>query len=147
MAVTELIRDIKQVHPNDIIMVKIGKFYHVYGKDAYIISYIFNYQLRKVETNMYNAGFPEVALNKVLKTLEDKKINYVIVDRGANYEVVDNLNFKQDNKYSDAYIMASKFITRKKKIDEIYEYLVSNVNDDLVKEQIQRIEDILYERR
>ena len=139
MSTVDVIRTMKQVHPNDVILIKIGKFYHAYGKDAYIISFIFNYQLKKVETNTNTTGFPAVALNKVIKTLEDKSINYMVIDRGDNYEPIDKGNFKQNNKYIDMYNTAHRYQTRKNKIDEIYEYLLTNINDDIVREQIQRI--------
>ena len=40
MEVNKMIKTIKQIHKEDILMIKVGTFYHVYGKDAYIISYI-----------------------------------------------------------------------------------------------------------
>ena len=46
-------------------MIKIGDFYHCYGKDAYIISYLFNYKLRKTRENYYTCGFSEKSLSKV----------------------------------------------------------------------------------
>ena len=41
MAVTTIIKTIKSIHPDSIILVKVGKFYNVYGKDSYILSYFF----------------------------------------------------------------------------------------------------------
>lgn len=147
MGTVDVVRTMKQVHPNDVILVKIGKFYHVYGKDAYIIAYLFNYQMKKVDTNINTVGFPEGALNKVTKTLEDKSVNYMVVSRSANYEVDDEVTFKHNNKYGDIYTKAHRYLSRKNKVDEIYDYLLSNIDDDLVREQIQRIEEILYEGR
>ena len=43
MAVTTIIKTIKSIHPDSIILVKVGKFYNVYGKDSYILSYFFKY--------------------------------------------------------------------------------------------------------
>ena len=48
MGIINMVKTIKQIHKNDIVFVKIGKFYHIYGKDSYIISYFFGYQLKKV---------------------------------------------------------------------------------------------------
>ena len=49
-----MIRTIKEIHQCDVVFVKIGKFYHTYGKDSYIISYFFGYQLKKVENTVLN---------------------------------------------------------------------------------------------
>ena len=43
-----MIKNIKQIHPKDIILVEVGKFYYAYGKDAYILSYMFQYKLTKI---------------------------------------------------------------------------------------------------
>ena len=77
MGIIRIVKTAKEVHKNDIILVKIGKFYQVYGKDAYIISYIFDYKLKKVE-EVYMCGFPQDSYNKVIAKLEEKKINYMI---------------------------------------------------------------------
>lgn len=147
MSTIDMIRTMKQVHPDRVILTKIGKFFHAYGKDAYIISYLFNYQLKRVETNINTTGFPEAALNKVLANLEDKKISYMLVDRGANYEVYEENNFKQANTYFDIYQTAHKYQIQKSKADEIYEYLISNINAEGIREKMNKIEEILYEGR
>lgn len=138
-------RRIKQVHTNDVALIKVGKFYHAYGKDAYIVAFLFNYQLKKVDNNINTTGFPESALNKVMKELEDKSINYILIDRSANYEVIDKCTENKENKYSEVYTLAHRYQSRKNKIDAIYEYLISNIDDDIVKFQIQKIEEIIYE--
>ena len=49
MGIVNMVQTIKEIHKLDIVFVKIGNFYHVYGKDSYIISYLFEYKLKKVE--------------------------------------------------------------------------------------------------
>lgn len=49
MGILNIVKTVKEIHKKDIVFVKIGKFYQVYGKDAYIISYLFDYKLKKVE--------------------------------------------------------------------------------------------------
>ena len=46
MGIINTIKNIKLVHPNDIALVNVGKFYYAYGKDAYILSYLFKYKFR-----------------------------------------------------------------------------------------------------
>lgn len=145
ISIVNIAREIKVIHPNEIALIKVGKFYHAYGKDAYIISYVFNYQIKKVENNISTIGFPETALIKIKSKLEEKKLNYLIIDRGANYEVVEEEDFKTENTYTEYYNKANRFIGIKKKIDEIYEYLVDNISDETIKEKLVRIDEIIYE--
>ena len=145
MSTTNMIRTMKEVHPTKILLVKIGKFYHAYGKDSYILAFLFNYQIKKVETNVNTVGFPEMALNKVLKTLEDKNIDYIVLEKASNYEVISEEEFKDKNQYSELYNKAHRYIVRKNKIDAIYEHLISNISDETIKEKINNIEEILYD--
>ena len=57
MSVINIVKNIKQIHPEYIALIKIGKFYYSYGKDAYIISYIFNYKIKIVEENVCVCAF------------------------------------------------------------------------------------------
>ena len=145
MSTTNMIRTMKEIHPTKILLVKIGKFYHAYGKDSYILAFLFNYQIKKVETNVNTVGFPEMALNKVLKTLEDKNIDYIVLEKASNYEVISEEEFKDKNQYSELYNKAHRYIVRKNKIDAIYEHLISNISDETIKEKINSIEEILYD--
>ena len=54
MSVINMVENIKKVHPSVIIFYEIGTFYYTYGKDAYIISYMFDYKLRKVNNSIIN---------------------------------------------------------------------------------------------
>ena len=64
------------MHPEDITMVKVGNFYRVYGKDAYIIAYLFKYKISE-ENDIMVSGFPTSSIKKVEARLENKKINYI----------------------------------------------------------------------
>ena len=44
--ILNIVKTVKEIYIKDITIVKIGKFYQVYGKDAYIISYFFEYRLK-----------------------------------------------------------------------------------------------------
>ena len=74
MGLINMVETIKKIHVKEIVIVKIGKFYSVYGKDAYILSYIFKYKLRSLEKNIQTVGFPESSINKVISILEQNKI-------------------------------------------------------------------------
>lgn len=66
MKVVNIVKAIKQIHPEYIVLIKIGKFYYSYSKDAYIVSYIFNYKLKIVEENIRVCAFPVFILNKIM---------------------------------------------------------------------------------
>lgn len=38
MGIVNMVQTIKKVHEHEIVLVKVGQFYSVYGKDAYIKS-------------------------------------------------------------------------------------------------------------
>ena len=59
-----MIKTIKQLHDKDICMFKIGSFYHVYGKDAQIISYLCGYKIKEIEGSNIECGFPLYIINK-----------------------------------------------------------------------------------
>ena len=56
---------------------KIGNFYNIYGDDAIILNYLFGYKIL-IDGKVC---FPESALIKVINTIEDKKIDYQIINK------------------------------------------------------------------
>ena len=113
MSIINIVKNIKQVHPEYIILIKIGKFYYSYSKDAYIISYIFNYKLKTIEENIKVCAFPVFTLNKIIVKLEENKINYIIVDRRNNYEVDGKYDNGKLNKYNSYLEKSKKYINQK----------------------------------
>ena len=143
MSILTMIKGIKQIHNKDIVLVKIGKFYYCYGKDAYIISYFFGYKLNLVENTIYSCGFPSQSLSKVIAKLENKKINYIIVDRRNNYEVEERENYKNLNSYDIYFRKAKEKIGTKLRIQKINNYLLGNSENNRIKEVLMLIERIL----
>ena len=142
MGIITIIKAIKQVHKEDIVLLKIGKFYYCYGKDAYIVSYFFNYKLNLVENNIYSCGFPSNSLNKIIAKLENNKINYMIIDRRNNYNVDTHENYKNLNKYMEYYEKAKEIISIKIRIQKIKLYLMKTMN----KQKICEIEKIINKK-
>lgn len=145
MGIINMIQTMKLVHKLDIVLVKIGNFYQVYGKDAYIISYLFGYKLKKVE-NTKMCGFPLSSVNKIIATLEDKKINYLIIDRRNNYEVEERLDNKNLNNYTKSFEKAKKYISYKTRIDNVNNFLLENINKADFNDIIRKMEDVINER-
>lgn len=144
MKIENTVKIMKEVHKDRVIMVKAGPFYHCYGRDAIVMSYLFDYTLKKVDAN-YNCGFPTSAINKVMSNLEEKNISYMTIDKADNYEVINEEDSKSNNKYNEIYNKANKYINKKNRINEIYNYLMENITDDDIKEKIMKVEEILYE--
>ena len=126
----EYIRDMEteyhQKYPNSILLVLSGNFYNVYGKDAYILCYLFRFKFihklyktdEEKEVYVPKTGFPRNSLDKVLLNLEDKKINYVIKIKDKSDIVKD---FKKLNTYQRRYIVSEKYCLDKIKLNEIME--------------------------
>ena len=95
MKIENTIKVIKEVHPDRVVMCKIGPFMHCYGRDAVIMSYLFDYSLKKIDNN-YDCGFPNGALNKIMGTLEGKKISYMVVNRADNFAVENEEDLKEN---------------------------------------------------
>ena len=66
-----IIKEVKNVHPEDITMVKVGNFYRIYGKDAYIIAYLFKYKISE-ENDIMVSGFPTSSIKKQKPDLKIK---------------------------------------------------------------------------
>ncbi len=60
---------------------KQGKFYASYEDDAYVISAIMGYKYSNGKI-----GFPLESLGKVTSKLEEKKVNYVIIENNEEKE-------------------------------------------------------------
>lgn len=137
----KLIRDL---NPNSLILLKMGSFYHAYGKDAYLLAYLFGYQLKTLDGSLSTCGFPISALGKIERELGDKKINYIQIVRSDNYAVEEDVSFKSENQYNEYTDRAYKFILKKNRVDNISAYLIDNINDENFNEKISKIEEILY---
>lgn len=146
MGVINIVQTVKQIHKSDVVLVKIGKFYHVYGKDSYIMSYLFGYKLKEVE-KVSMCGFPESSINKVTAKLEKEKINYLILDRRNNYEIYDSSNNKNLNTYGKYFEKAKEHVNKKIRIDNICSFLINNMEKENFKEIIMQMEDIIKDER
>lgn len=146
MSIIDTVKDIKRVTIHDIVMIKIGKFVYTYGKDACIISYIFNYKIKLVQNNIYVSAFPRNNLNKIIATLENKKINYIILDRRNSYRTDEKSDNKNLNNYDKYLNKAITYVKRKRKIDDIYSILLKEIENDEIEGIIKLIRKVLNER-
>ena len=64
-------------YPDHVVILLEGMFYNAHGVNAYILSYLTGYKLRKNGTNV-RCGFPTTSLQRVQKLFGKARINYVI---------------------------------------------------------------------
>ena len=141
----KMIDEIKEIHAKDICMFKVGTFYHAYGRDAYILAYLFDYKIKELGENHKECGFPIGAVNKVTAKLQNSQINYLLIDRRNNYDVDEKEDYKENNKYDGLYEKAKKYVNCRKRIDNINHYLEENIEDKNITKKIARMEQIIYE--
>ena len=54
MGIVSMAKDIKKVHPEEVVCYKVGAFVQTFGKDAYVMPYLFGYKLsEKKENKLY----------------------------------------------------------------------------------------------
>jgi DNA mismatch repair ATPase MutS len=144
MSVLKVIEEAKEKNENSIALMKIGNFYKIYGKDAYIISYLLNYKLKKIDNGSNECGFPLNVIDKVKRSLEERKINYLILNNTNIPEAVEIKNYGEENTYKIYFEKAYKYIFNKGKIDLIYDYMLENATEDTFKQKLNQIEEILF---
>ncbi|MGM9879635.1 MAG: hypothetical protein ACI31R_06425 [Bacilli bacterium] len=91
-----------------VILRQVGKFVNVFDEDAVIISYLLNYKLVNDKV-----GFPMNALNKVINTLEEKKISYELkgeekIAKDFKKAKMSIASFLGHIKYADSYHFREK---------------------------------------
>lgn len=147
MKINNTVKLFKEIHPETLLLIKIGSFYHAYGKDSYILSYLFNYQIKKLQANYSTCGFPLAGKPKVIAKLEEMQISYLVINKAENYEISEEEDYKTKNKYQEIFSKAHKYITKKNRIDTIYQFLLENMSEEDIKEKLTKVEEIIYETR
>jgi len=140
-----IIETIEKEFPNYVIIFERGGFCNVYHEDSYIIGYLMNYKVKELGDGV-TCGFPKNSLNKVISILENKKINYILLDRRHCYEEENKIKYK-DNKYSEYYSMSYKYITMQKRLDNITKYVLDNIENELAVKLVNKCEVYINETR
>lgn len=148
MGIVGVIAGIKKIHPKDLALVSIGKFFYAYGKDAYVLSYIFGYKLMKInEENVYSCAFPKQSYPKIVANLENKKINYLVLDRRNNYNIEEKSDNGNLNNYDKYFEKAHIIVNRKIRIENIYNELMKNVETENINKILKNVEETINGER
>ena len=83
-----------------------------------------------------------------MATLQNKKINYIVLDRRNNYRTdEENLSNGNLNRYNEYLEKAVKYVKLKNQVDSIYEFLIENIEKSETEEMIRSIKKVINERR
>ena len=118
-----------------IILIKSGNFYVSLQQDAIVLNDIFKYKLN-ISNNIIKVGFPINTLNKILKTLDNININYIVLDKNILH--INKSKTNMYNKYINNNI--SNYILRIKNINNILNQNIYNNIDNV----LDNIENITY---
>lgn len=58
MGIINIVKNVKEIHKEFVVLVRVGNFYNCYGRDSYIISYLLGYKINILDNNIYNSSFP-----------------------------------------------------------------------------------------
>ena len=111
-----------------------GKFCTVYGDDANIISMFFSYKILEGG----KVGFPESVLNKVINTLLDKKISYMIIYVDKDPEKKDFKKLNNYAKYRDIAISKLDYIG---KVDKLINK-IKNMDEKEFNDFLDKVNDV-----
>ena len=141
----KMIEEIEEINAKSICMFKVGTFYHAYGRDAVIMSFLFDYKIKELGDNHKECGFPIGAVNKVTAKLQNSSVNYILIDRRNNYEVDEQEDYKEKNQYEKIYEKARKYVNCKKRITNINTYLEESIGKENISKILSKMEKIMYE--
>lgn len=115
-----------------------GKFFEVYGYDAFMFGYLFDYKVLQ-NGKTYKCGFPDSSLTKITNKLSDLKISHQIIYRGRNPFVKD---FKKINQYSKYKLITLQKLDIKERMDALVEK-VKSLNEEQAKKVMLELEKCL----
>lgn len=115
-----------------------GNFFEVYGYDAFMFGFLFDYKVLQ-NGKTYKCGFPDSSLTKITNKLSDLKISYQIIYRGRNPFVKD---FKKINQYSKYKLITLQKLDIKERMDALVEK-VKSLNEEHAKKVMLELEKCL----
>lgn len=126
----------KLEYKNYIILFKCGNFYISLNDDANVMNNIFNHKI--VDNGSFiKTGFPISSLNKIITELEDKQINYLIIDK----EIISKNKFKNNNYIN--YLEDNNHSLNFNRINLINKILKNNISNSNINDILNKIERII----
>ena len=126
----------KLEYKNYIILFKCGNFYISINDDANIMNNILNHKI--IDNGSFiKTGFPVFSLNKIIIELENKQINYLIIDN----EIIHKMKFKNNN-YNN-YLTCNNYNLNFNRINLINKILKDNITNNDINNTLDKIERIV----
>ena len=126
----------KLEYKNYIILFKCGNFYISINDDANIMNNILNHKI--IDNGSFiKTGFPVSSLNKIIIELENKQINYLIIDN----EIIHKMKFKNNN-YNN-YLTCNNYNLNFNRINLINKILKDNITNNDINNTLDKIERIV----
>ena len=126
----------KRQYNNYIILFKQGNFYLSMNDDALILNNLFNYKVNVI-SDFIKVGFPLKTIDKVIPLLEEKNVNFIIVDK----EIVEKKKYSNNNYFN--YLNKDSnyefILNRINKIDQTLKDNLLNKNIENALNDIERI--------
>lgn len=129
----------QQKYQDYVLLIESGIFYEVYNEDATILNKLLQYKLLSNSFNI-RLGFPQKIINKVLLVLENKHINYLILDKQNN--IISRKKYK-DNQYLNYVKDINDYTAANYRIEKICSKLKSKLGDVNLDIILSKIEDLL----
>ena len=114
---------------------KLGGFYSAYNDDAYILFYLFHYNIKNSK-----AGFPLSAYNKVINCLEENNISYIVEGK-----MTEKRDYKKQNRYHFIVEKGKKLYEREQRANRLYER-ISELKESEIDGLLSTIENYVFER-
>ena len=119
--------------------------YQCFGKDAYIVSYLFGYKMKMGKNDIMECGFPSRAVSKIMAKLEQQKVDYLMLEPRNNYYVDYQYENGNLNKYNALFEKAYNYMRISNRIDRMAEKLKQEILRENIKEKLGKIEKIIDE--
>ncbi len=146
MSMLNVYNEIKKVHPDFVLLIKSGTFYEILENDAYVLSNISGYKIVD-KTNYQLCGFPSNVLAKVTNKLEQKSINYIVLDSRDNYDELERCDYEKLNKYEHYLEKGKREVKRKNIIQEYNQYLEQNIERKFMDKLLKDIGKLIDKTR
>lgn len=124
MKINNLLKIIRKIHPEYLIVIVDYNKFRIYNEDAYISNYLFKYDLHKLKYYQFIINKIEY-LNYLKYHLNKLNINYLILDKHDGYNVLFENTFANNQyltylKRSKIYCQRMNIIQKIRKLKDIH---------------------------
>ena len=138
-----VIRLIRNLHSDTVIIVDDYKNYYIYDNDVFVVYYLLNFSIKKYNGNMFIRNDLNY-LHYLISKLRENNINYIVVVKRCGYNVEQQVSFDNNN-YKTFWLKGRLYHKRRKVINDIVSKLKIDVfkNRDKISLIRKMIDEIL----